>query len=159
MTHRITHAVGRPGRKRCRRSYKAYASSRWRFLHEKSPRKSGRVSAKKYIFLETVKFFNVYTLSSKPFRNYSCVFSDGLWHTICILETAWKVPGNSGEKSTFHEKSEVFQFCPRSWQTSIITPGYSPTFYDTVYTFQNCASPLDHSWSIEIHKVKKACKT
>ena len=38
-------------------------------------------------------------------------------------------------------------------------PGHYPTLYDTVWTFQNCASPFGALMSIEIDKVQKVGKS
>ena len=46
----------------------------------------------------------------KHLRNHSCGVSDALWHTICILETADKVPGNSQEFKISWNKSS-FSIC------------------------------------------------
>ena len=69
-------------------------------------------------------------LRSNHLRNRSCAVSDALWHTICILETAWKVPGNSQEKSEFHETKSSFFIL-----SSILTPlrNHSWTLSDTLW--------------------------
>ena len=95
-------------------------------------------------------------LPSKHLRNHSCVVSDALWNTICILETSYKPHGDSQENTKVHEKCKVFHFVPRSWQTSIITPGHSPTLYDTLYTSQNCASPFG---ALMVHRNRQSAKS
>ena len=142
MTHRITHTVGRSGRKGCRRSHNAYISSRSRFLHE--------------TLHESLSVSMCIPFPPKHLRNHSCGVSDALWHTSCILETAWNVPGNSQEKSKFYEKSQVLKCCPGSWQTSIITPGHAPILYDTVYTLQNCAPPFG---TLMVHRNRQSAKS
>ena len=59
-------------------------------------------------------------------------------HPRNCLERAWKLSRNV---KNFMQKVKFFNVV-LILTTSIITPGHSPTLYDTVYTFLNCVSPF-----------------
>ena len=98
-------------------------------------------------------------LPSTQLRNHSCVVSDALWQTICILETAWKVPGNSQEKSKIHENVKFFNFVldpDKPLQSLLGTLRHSMTPYIHSRTARLHS---EHSWSIEIDKLQKVGKS
>ena len=92
----------------------ACASSRSPFLYENSPRKSGRFSGKNSMFLENVKFFNVYPFALKATpQSLLCCLGRSVTHYLHprnCLEGAWKLSRKvkiSWKKSGFSILSSI----------------------------------------------------
>jgi hypothetical protein len=51
---------------------------------------------------------------------------------------------------------KIFNVFPGSWHTSIITPGHSPTLFDTIFTSESCFNPF---WSLMNHQNRQITKS